>query len=181
MKTILPTQSNYSLIDSDEVIEVAIHTRPLSKGVKIFSGIYLVSLFLTSVFLTVLMRSLILEHSISWFGITLAISVLAAAGIFFIMTLILRSTFQENFIISREAIQVEYEAKPFRKRTYQYLAKHIQGLRVSSRPIFAIWSGKIGFDYGGKTVYFGNSLNESEARQILSVIRTKYEGYDFIR
>ena len=64
----------------------------------------------------------------------------------------------------------------------EYDLAHIKNLRVSSEPAnpfgwMSFWGmggGLIAFDYGAKTVRFAASIDEAEASQIVSELKTRY-------
>lgn len=69
--------------------------------------------------------------------------------------------------------------------TKAYVASDVHELRVSPRPYLSdgrrqqlqtIWnlSGPLTFDYGAKTIRFGDGLDEAEAKQIIKLIQQHY-------
>ena len=181
MKTVAPTQPNYSMTNSNDVIKVAIHARQVDSFFKVVSGVALSIWVLLGVFLAFLLSTEIREFMNSWTIAIIPFILWVVFGAFIIGALIFPVTFQETITIDHEAIKIEYESWLFKKHSSQYLAEHIQGLRASPLPPAALWSGRIAFDYGGKTFYFGSKLNESEARHVLSTIKSKFGNYDLAK
>ena len=171
------------MTDSDNSIKVEIQARSID-FVTIFAGVVFVSpLILIGI---PLMSSLSIgnQNDMSFLllsDIPFYLFMLAFFA-FGVGALIFRLTLQETITINRDAITTDYQTLVFKKRSYQYLAKDIQGLRSSPLPSSNFfWSNRIAFDYGGKTYYVGNGLTESEAQHILSAVKTKFENYGFAK
>jgi hypothetical protein len=72
--------------------------------------------------------------------------------------------------------------------TKAYVAGDVRDLRVSPRPLVrygrgnhlqSFWNldGPITFDYGAKTVRFGDGVDEAEAKQIVKLIQQQFPQY----
>jgi hypothetical protein len=177
MKIVIPAPPNFALTDSKNEIQVKVRTDKVSPFLRLL--VIVVSFFWILMgawlaFVIVAMGGPASDQSLT----VASFSFWVGLGALLLSVFVFYLTFQETVTVSHEAIQIESSSWLSRKRSYQYLAKHIQGLRISPLPPF-FSSGRIVFDYGGKTVYFGNKLNESEARHILSLVQTKFADYDF--
>lgn len=182
MTTVVPALPNYEMIDSNNVIKVTIHTSQVDSRLKIVSGIAFFCWILLGAFVWFLVNAAIREFmGPGTIALIIPFGMWFVMGASIIIVIIFRLTFQETVTVNHEAIKIEYESWLFKKRSSQYLARHIQRLRPSPVPLAFLWSGRIVFDYGGKTYYFGHKLNESEARQILSTIKTKFDNYDLAK
>jgi hypothetical protein len=93
-----------------------------------------------------------------------------------ILFFIWRFFFKEIITIDNNSIIVKYKSVWY-SPSKRYLAEHISDLRASPIPPTTVWSGRIAFDYGGQTFYFGSRLSESEAKQIITVIQRKFQRY----
>lgn len=84
-------------------------------------------------------------------------------------------------IIEVNTVSLSVKKRIFRGRTKEYSVNHIRNLRVSTESIsfhdfsagWKFWTGSkraIAFDYGGKTIRFGNEIDEAEAKYIIDKI-----------
>jgi len=83
-----------------------------------------------------------------------------------------RFTFSEIIYVSEKDIVISHRSRIFR-RLWRYSAEHIQDLRTSTSPI----NHPLAFDYGAKTIMFGQGLSESEGKRILKEIQTRFSRY----
>ncbi len=183
MKTIIPTLSDYDTIASANTLTIAFRTHSVNPRAKTALVIGFSSWVLLAGYLASLVITAMRESSYSWsaamYAAIIPFGTLVGFGALLFGNLAFRQTFQETITIERESIQVEYKSLLFKKRSYEYLAKHIQDLRVSPSPSSTFWSGRILFDYGGETNSFGSRLTASDAKKLLSIIKTTFDGYDF--
>lgn len=90
----------------------------------------------------------------------------------------------EEIIISDDSFIINKRI-PIWNRSKRYNLEHVVSARVSN-PTATFWNtssgnsilgktnGKLAFDYGTKTIRFGNNLEEAEAKQILKDIQSKF-------
>jgi hypothetical protein len=93
-------------------------------------------------------------------------------SIFLAAVFIWRFTFKEIFVVSEQEIVVNQQSRIF-SRSSRYLAEHISDLRAST----SYWNKPIAFDYGARTMRFGQGLDEAEAKQIVARIQERFPRY----
>jgi hypothetical protein len=93
-------------------------------------------------------------------------------SIFLALVFIWRFTFKEIFVVSDQEIVVNQQSRIF-SRSSHYLAEHINDLRAAT----SYFNKPIMFDYGARTMRFGQGLDEAEAKQIVARIQERFPRY----
>lgn len=184
MKIVAPSLPNYTMTNLENSIKVVIQARPQIDFLMVFvSSVVFFTWILLGIPLMSNLSAGTRMNKSSWLITDLPFYLfMFGIGVVMIGAIIFRLTLQETITISRESITADYQTLLFKKRSYQYLAKHIQGLRSSPLPSSNLfWSNRVAFDYGGKTLYMGNRLTESEAQEILSAVKEKFANYDLAK
>lgn len=103
-------------------------------------------------------------------------------GVFFIFSLIWSLKGKEIITVGNGMLTIEKKGAPFLKAR-SYDLREINNMGIKQDPLMAyrrmsiqspyMKKGTISFDYGFKTVRFGEALDEAEARHIIELLKNK--------